>query len=321
MMRRSLPILLKVSVSFGLVVYLFNRIEIEGVLNVMGSAHGSYLAVVLVAYLATQLISALRWAVLARAVGFEKPLREFAVYYLIGMFFNLFAPSTVGGDVGRVYYLASSGPGSKGKSWIGWTATALSTVIADRAVGMAVLIWVATAALLVFPAYEIPLPIRTLTFGLGLGLLLGWLLLPFIYHLLRRAIQPLGEGLRIAVETYISKPRVVSKCMGLSVIIHFSQAVLHVLLGWALDLQIPWSYSFILYPLVGAFSAIPISLNGIGLREGGYLFMLQRINVSAEKALAFSLLWFMVGVLDSMVGGIVFIFRRRREPVVEEERS
>ncbi len=320
-MRRSLPLLLKVLVSVGLLAYLFTQIEVKGLFNVMTSAHPFYLVVVLVAYLATQLISAVRWAVLARAVGFEKPFREFAAYYLIGMFFNLFAPSTVGGDVGRVYYLASSGPGAKMKSGISWTATALSTVIADRVVGMSVLIWVVAIALLIFPAYDIPLPILYLTYGLGLGFLLGWLLLPVVYRFLGGGIQRLGEGFKVAIETYISKRWVVAKSMLLSVVIHFSQAVLHVLLGWSLDLNIPWSYTFILYPLVGAFSAIPISLNGIGLREGGYVFMLQRIDVSKEKALAFSLLWLMVGVFDSMVGGIVFILRKRREPVVEEAGS
>ncbi len=63
---------------------------------------------------------------------------------------------------------------------------------------------------------------------------------------------------------------------------------------------------------------IPISFNGIGLRESGYLFMLQRIEVNPEKALAFSVLWFIVVVLDSMVGGVVFIFRKRREAIIKE---
>lgn len=316
-MKRALPMLLKGLVSLGFLIYLFSRIEMEGLLKVLLSARLSYLIVVLAVYLVTQIISSFRWALLARPLGFNKPFKEFAVYYFIGMFFNLFAPSTVGGDVGRVYYLASDGPRGERQTWVGWTGTALSTVIADRAIGMAVLLWIAASALILFPDYSIPLPFRYLTFALALCLLLGWLLLPQVYRFVRGILHSLGEGLRIALETYVAKRQVVVKCMLLSLVIHFSQAVLHVILGWSLGLDIPWSYALILYPLVGAFSAIPISLNGIGLRESGYLFMLQRIEVSSEKAIAFSVLWFIVVVLNSLVGGVVFIFRRRREALVE----
>ena len=316
-MKQPLLIILKGAVSLGLLIYLFTRIKVEGLLDVLASARLSFLLLVLICYFASQIVSSIRWALLARPVGFERPFKEFTVYYLIGMFFNLFAPSTVGGDVGRVYYLASAGPQPRAQSWVGRTATALSTVVADRAVGMAVLLWIAAAALIIFPAYMMPGPVRLVTFGLALGLLLGWLLLPIFHRLLYRLIQPLGEGVAAAIETYLTRRGVVLQAMMLSLIIHFGQAALHVVLGWALDLQIPWSYAFILYPLVGAFSAIPVSFNGIGLREGGYLFMLQRIEISPEKALAFSLLWFIVVVLDSMVGGIVFIFRKRREGVLE----
>ncbi len=317
-MNRSLLIFLKGLVSLGLLLYLFTRIEVEGLFNVLSSARPSYLVLVLTLYLLTQVISSYRWALLARPLGFNKPFKEFFVYYLMGMFFNLFAPSTVGGDVGRVFYLARGGAESKVRSWIGWTGSALSSVIADRTIGMAVLIWIAAFALMAFPAYSVPLPVRYITFGLALGLLLGWLLLPVLYRFIRQITHPLGEGVKLAIETYISKRQLVAKTMMLSLVIHFSQAGLHVVLGWSLGLDIPWSYALILYPLVGTFSAIPISLNGIGLREGGYLFMLQRIEVNPEKALAFSLLWFIVVVLDSMVGGVVFIFRKRREAIIKE---
>jgi hypothetical protein len=79
-------------------------------------------------------------------------------------------------------------------------------------------------------------------------------------------------------------------------------------------LDLPWSFCFILYPLVGTFSALPVSLNGIGLREGGYLFLLGTIGIASEKAVAFSLLWFVIVILASLVGGLVFILRKGPRP-------
>ena len=81
-------------------------------------------------------------------------------------------------------------------------------------------------------------------------------------------------------------------------------------LGWALQIDIPFSFCIILYPLVGTFAAIPISLNGIGLREGGYLFMLGLIGINAEKGVAFGLLLFLVVVVDSLIGGGLFLLKK-----------
>lgn len=175
---------------------------------------------------------------------------------------------------------------------------------------MAVLVWIGALAVVIFPVYSLPSPVRYSTFALALGLLVGWILLPVIYRVIRLTVNPIGKSIAIAIETYGSAGKPIAMAIILSLIVHFIQAGCHVILGLSLDFQIPWSYSFILYPLVGIFMAIPVSFNGIGLREGGYLFLLQLIEVGTEKALAFGLLWFVIVVLDGMIGGVVFILRK-----------
>jgi uncharacterized membrane protein YbhN (UPF0104 family) len=306
----GLKLLIKLIVSLSLLLFLFSRISISELRHVLLFAHPSYIFVVLMVYLIGQFISSIRWALLARPLGYKNPFKDFAIFYFIGMFFNLFAPSTVGGDVGRVYYLSRGGAGPERDGWVNRTGTALSSVVADRGIGMAVLVWIGALAVVIFPVYSLPSPVRYSTYALALGLLLGWALLPVIYRLTRLTLNPIGKSLAIAIETYGSAGKPIASAIILSSLVHIIQAGCHVILGWSLDLQIPWSYSFILYPLVGVFSAIPFSFNGIGLREGGYLFLLQRIDVGTEKAVAFALLWFVIVVLDGMVGGVVFILRK-----------
>src|SRR5262249_30705606 len=55
-------------------------------------------------YLATQAVSAWRWQLLSRPLGFERPLSHYLGFYFIGMFFNLVLPTSVGGDVVRAFY-------------------------------------------------------------------------------------------------------------------------------------------------------------------------------------------------------------------------
>lgn len=308
-MKRSLAPLLKGLVSLALLGFLLWRIDLFHFLGALSAAKFPVIAVALLAYLVGQLVSSLRWLLLARALGFENRFKDFAIYYFIGMFFSLFAVSTVGGDVGRVFYLTREGENSKEGG--GSTMLAAISVLADRAIGMAVLVWIGAVALALFPAYALPAPILYTTYALAAGLLLGCLALPLIGRVLPGKEHPVGRKLHLALQKYPSHWREILAAMLLSLLIHAVQSWMHVLLGSSLGIDIPWSYAFIIYPLVGTFSALPVSLNGIGLREGGYLFLLTRIGISPEKGIAFGLLWFMVVALDSLVGGLLFILRKK----------
>src|SRR6516225_8280959 len=80
-------------------------------------------------YALTQVASACRWQLLARPLGFRLPLLRAIGLYFVGMFFNLFLPTSVGGDVMRAWYLARSQDGAAATG--GRLAAALS-VLADR---------------------------------------------------------------------------------------------------------------------------------------------------------------------------------------------
>jgi uncharacterized membrane protein YbhN (UPF0104 family) len=107
---------------------------------------------------------------------------------------------------------------------------------------------------------------------------------------------------------------VIPQAILLSFVLHLVQAWMHLLLGRALQINVPFSFCIILYPLVGTFAALPISLNGIGLREGGYLFLLGVIGVTAEKSIAFGLLLFLIVIVDSLIGGLLFLLKQSPRP-------
>src|ERR1041384_6329647 len=174
-MKKAKPILVlivKLLVSVGLLGYFLARIHIERFLQTFANAKFSYIAIALLVYLATQVVSAMRWTALARPLGVNTPFKDMARYYLIGMFFNLFAPGTVGGDVSRVYYLVrDENARVQGRSVP--TMNAAMSVLMDRAIGMIVLVWLGAAGLLLFPYYAVPHSARIATFLLSIGFLGG----------------------------------------------------------------------------------------------------------------------------------------------------
>src|SRR5947209_6261642 len=92
-------------------------------------------------YLAVQVVSGLRWRLLARPLQFDAPTGDYVRFTFIGMFFGLFLPS-IGTDVVRAWYL-DAGSGRK--------RAALLSVLLDRALGLAVLLAMVVVAALVYP--------------------------------------------------------------------------------------------------------------------------------------------------------------------------
>ena len=311
-MSRTKPILfflLKLLVSAGLIVYFLSTMHLERLLHTFTSARFSYIAVALGVYLIAQGVSAVRWATLARPLGIKTPFKDLIQYYLIGMFFNLFAPSTVGGDVSRVYYLVKD-EDAQAKGRPVTTVHATMSVLMDRAIGMVVLVWLGAAGLLLFPGYAVPQTVRSVTFALAAGLLLGALLVPVLRWLLPEDGHQLTVKLRLALRSYRQHWRALLAAAGLSLAVHLIQAWMHTVMGRALGLDVPFSFSLIVYPLVGTFAAIPITLNGLGLREGGYIFLLAVIGIGSEQGIAFGILLFLIVALDSLIGGLLFLFQR-----------
>lgn len=320
-MTKAKPIiffLLKLLISAGLIGYFLSRIHIERFLQTFASANLAYIALALGVYLVAQGIAAVRWATLARPLGIKTPFKDLIQYYLIGMFFNLFAPSTVGGDVTRVYYLVKDEEAqAKGRPVT--TLHAAMSVLMDRAIGMVVLVWLGALGLLLFPNYAVPQTARTATFLLALGLLVGALLTPVLKRFLPEDGHQIAVKLRLALRSYRLHWGALLIAALLSLTVHLIQAWMHTVMGRALDLEVPFSFCLIVYPLVGTFAAIPISLNGLGLREGGYIFLLAVIGIGTEQGIAFGLLLFLIVALDSLLGGLLFLFQRKPRQIEQPE--
>jgi uncharacterized membrane protein YbhN (UPF0104 family) len=300
--RSSWKLGIKVAVSAGLLVYLSRRVSFHEIGGFLARADRGLFASALALYLVGQVLSAIKWRRLATAVGFRESRPHFIAYYFIGMFFNAFGFGTVGGDVIRALYLAGQG---------GRRGLALNTVVADRVSGLLVLLAIALTALLLFHHYDLPAWIYWGVIVLGSALLGGWGLLPRVLP----SLLSQENRLRLLVERdlapYWSDERLLIEVSTLSFLFHVSQIGVLIMLTRALELSVPWSYCFILGPLVNILAAIPISLNGLGVREGGYVFFLAHIGVPRESAIAFALSWFAVVMLAGVAGGVVYVAHRQ----------
>jgi glycosyltransferase 2 family protein len=250
-------------------------------------------------------VSSVRWTMLARPLGFDEPYSHFFASYFTGMYMNLFAPSTVAGDIGRALFLAGA---QKRK------ALAFTTVIADRGLGFIVLSWIGAFAILVQPWYRLPAPLYYGAWIVPPATLLGWLYLP---KLMVRAFSP-GNRWRELVERdlapYWNDFRLLGETSAVACVFHTMQIGTQVLLAWALGLKVPASFFFIFVPVVNIAGMLPISFSGIGIREGGYWFFLAMVGVGRATAVALGLLSSSIVLISGISGGLVFLLWKSQLP-------
>ncbi|PZM81312.1 MAG: hypothetical protein DKT66_19035 [Candidatus Melainabacteria bacterium] len=294
---------LKLKLSFSALMFaslfIFGKVDLSKSWEVALQSNGWYLSTAVLLFLGSVLINAKRWQLLADAVGLHKPFMALLQYCYVGLFFNLFLPSTVGGDFSRGYYL------SKGT---GKYKSAFYSVLADRTVGIAVLFLFATAGILAGPAGHLP-------WKLKLPILLGtagiFLVLPFAPKLCHMLLGPENKITKrfenSAAKVYWHDRKLVLSALFLSVVLQLVIVLCHLTIGLALGLtQIPIWYYFIFYPCVAVLGFVTPSFNGIGIREWAYTYFLTFIGVDNSHALTYAMMWLALTTLSSLVGGVVY---------------
>lgn len=226
-------------------------------------------------------------------MDFHNSFKEFLVYYFAGMFFSLFLPTVIGGDVGKCYYLAR---GNKK------TLQAIISVLADRGTGLTALVLLSGLSLYLLEGYSIP---WQLTWGILLAnfVLIMGIIVPFF---IGKYLSRLSKYVTLSL-IYWRKPISIFQSVLISLIFQMMVIVIHILIGLSLGLSIPWRFYFLLIPLVTTASMLPVSLSGLGLREGAYVYFLSLIDIPEAEALTFAFGWLFIVAVAGLIGGLILL--------------
>ena len=96
----------------------------------------------------------------------------------------------------------------------------------------------------------------------------------------------------------------------LSIFNQFLGAIVMYLLAKSLSLELSLGLIFLVIPIIGIASMCP-SLNGLGPREWAYVYYLGPI-VGEDKAGAMAILWFSLLLINSLIGGLVYVLQPRK---------
>ena len=317
--RRILAI--KLCVSAALLGYIVSRSDLEAVGNVFSGLAFWMLLPIVALYFLNTLISAWKWSLLLGADGFDIPLPSLVRSYLIGTFFNIFLPSSIGGDAYRIYDVSRQSSR---------TAGSLASVFADRLTGfLALSAWgllFSLAGLSLLPEKSIVLiPLSCfLALLLAVAALLLWGRRAVSLFRLDRfpGVARFAGKVLDSIDAYRSNVRVLLAAAALSLLFQFLVIFLVFMMGLMLQLQAPFLVYCMFVPLITLLEALPVSIYGMGVRDISYVFFFSLAGVPREEALSLSLVFLAVSIFYAFAfGGSAFLTRRTGGALPLWERS
>ena len=311
--KGALLIALKVLLSVAMMAFLFARIPLASVAGVLRHASPGWLLAACLVLVASNVLGSWQWNQLLVAVGTRIPFWKVCSYYHVGLFFNNFLPANIGGDLARIADATryDTSPG-----------TAFSTVLMDRLVGTVALAGLALVTTLpAIDRFHLGLAYFALVGFFALSVTLIWTVFhPRLLPLLEKVLARVGLGslkthlddLAARLADFRDQRGLMVRVLSVAVVVQVARIAVHVLVARALGLSVPITYFFLFVPLLAVIVSLPISLNGIGLREGAGVVLFGLVGVGRTAAFTLQFTTYLVALAVSLIGGVVFLIRTPR---------
>jgi uncharacterized membrane protein YbhN (UPF0104 family) len=256
-------------------------------------------------HILSYLVGGVRWWLLFRHLAGPVSLRQIMPSYYLGVFFNNVLPSAYGGDLARSARLYVSG--MSGSALVG-------SALMDRILGLVSVVMMGGIALILMP----PVVANRLTWPVLGAIFLG-LVFVFVLFVLPGWVKIVDRGLgdrwpRIhavlsCFPRYRAAPQLLLGALGLSFLNQALVVIVFLLLAPAVGIDVPVLQFVVILMLVFLVASLPISLGGLGPREGILMALLLPLGVDSSLALTLSIVYLFVLWCAAMPGVLVLLFR------------
>jgi uncharacterized protein (TIRG00374 family) len=301
---------LRIVVALVILVLVASRVDLDAVWHALVAASARDVVIAVVASFATVLVISLRLRILLTAQGVRAGIGETFAINLVAFFYNLFVPiGGVGVAALRVQRL------SRGTS--GRLTIAVTAIVCDRLAAMAALGIVGIVCWVVDPHAKPAGGMLVLLGGLStIALLVAPRIVPGRVRRVARRLSATRSGawwattllrVRHAVGSVARLPsRALVEIIAISILSQLPGILVFVALGDGLGLSVPTLSMAWIRSVVVVLSLLPISIGGVGVREGALVVTLHAFGVPAHQAFALSILVFATTILaPGLVGGVL----------------
>jgi len=287
--KKLIKVAIKIFLTLIALYWVFSKVDFKQVQELILNANLLYLFLALIILNASKVLGSFRLNVYFRHITvYISELYALKLYY-IGMFYNLFLPGGIGGDGYKIYLLQ--------KEHEVTVKTLITATLLDRLSGLVPLLFLA-GVLFCFSDYYGKY--HYLDILVVLGILTAFPLFYLLNRILFKSYLPLfyktlflGTGVQV-----------LQLLSAFFIILAIAQQ----------EMMIVFLTLFLLSSVV---AVLPISLGGIGIRELTFIYGLTLIEMEVVGGVAFSLLFFTLTALSSLIG----VFLNEKEVTKASQRE
>ena len=316
--RLSTSGILQILIGGGALAFIIASSDARRLVDAIKSTRVAYLPLAVVATVLVYWFMAYRWHIVLKVGGHSIRTSKLFGYNLIGCFFGNFVPGGAAiGDVSRLIYVDRH---------VGDKPFALSTIAFEKLTGLFTVLFIGFGSTIASSQF---LPEGRLIYTgeavLALGLAASAALLSnYFSSLAARLIRAAGERLSIkkigdaaartleAMSELRKNKLMVFKAVMLSVLVRVIWSLGFYVISLAMGLDMGLWLIFSLTSIVDLIRMLPVTINGIGLREWAMIGLFANVGVEREKALMFSFLAFAPLILVALAGGLVYMSAARK---------
>ena len=299
--------LIKIVISSILIALLFTGIDVKSFFNSIGLLNWRYVPLIISLIVLNYVISSVRWKYLLIHKNNDKVSLNYLIsLYFVGSFFNNFMPTSVGGDVYKIYRLGKK---------IGSNSNAFTATFMERFTGLMSLVFISMIGFIgTVASYNRSIEGNVYRILIASGIFS--LLFVFSFLLFLKVINIFKSKFKRVSQVYdsiyIYKDR--KDVLGIAVISSFivqflailSQYLIFVSLGKNLDIY----RTMFIFPIITMATFFIPSLNGIGVQDFLYKFSNNFLFIAEPVAIAGSVLYHLFRLFVSLFGGVLYAFNK-----------
>ncbi len=276
----------------------------------MSSVDGSVLVMLIAVAIVSRSLRACKWNLLLRAQGVRISIRQAHKLNWIGAFFAYWTPAGLGSDAYRFSALGS----------VGQRSAVASTLVIERYVGMlsVCVVWLLSLPLAVRHVWIVSeqqmlvLVAAALASLLALPLVLGRWWPGIVTHMVPSRLQRIQHGLSrlgLQLANFRQRPGVLLTFFLLSLIEVLSYVVINYLSARALGLNVTFLFLLCAMPPVYLLLRLPVSIQGWGVQEGAFGYVMSLAGLNPAAGVAISLLQRVVELACFVIPGAILASR------------
>ena len=287
--------LVRILVSAVLVGVIFLYLDVGEFLSAVRNVSPGYLLLVILMVVIDRLIVVHKWNLLLISRGVHVAFYQLFSMYTTAQLASFVLPSTVGGDLFRVYRLRDYGVSVR---------LSIASIMVERVIGFLSMLVIATVALgaSFYMLTTRSTQLVSVAWALGLAILCCLGIFSAIKHEgLNKKLASLASDagnwrflgklhdVYNQCREYRKDTEILVKVTTYTFIRQLLPIVINVLLAIAFSIDASLLEIIVIVPLIVLGSRLPISMDGIGVQEGLYVVLFNLVGVSASEALLMSL--------------------------------